>query len=209
MSSASLTKDIDGAFEPVARELRRAVGNARYVNALNSLVEALVFTISEDRQTFLPPSPLEPITEAERHALLSVGVDPLVSFHETPRLKAKASYASLIATSLSLRDAAPIFQVQESRLRQRLLERSLIGVRAADGRAWRIPVFQVSSGRELPGLRTVLKAIRSDASPLQIAAFFDTPQPDLFDENEEAMTPSAWLASGGSAEAVAVLAQEI
>ena len=68
-------------------------------------------------------------------------------------------------------------------------------------------LFQLTATGELPGLRTILKAMRRDLKPIQVAAFFTTPQADLEDAEGAPMTPVAWLIAGNDPSAVRELAQ--
>ena len=99
--------------------------------------------------------------------------------------------------------------VTDGRLRQRVAEGSLLAVHGPDGRALRVPVFQLTATGELPGLRTILKAMRRDLKPIQVAAFFTTPQADLEDAEGAPMTPVAWLIAGNDPSAVRELAQAL
>ena len=79
----------------------------------------------------------------------------------------------------------------------------------AAGTALRIPAFQLTANGELPGLRLVLRAMRRDLRPLQVAAFFTTAQPDLEDEHGRPITPVAWLLAGNDPATVRDLAQGV
>jgi hypothetical protein len=158
----------------------------------------------------LPPSRPEPLSTGERDALEAVGVSTADHAPDPqPFLDGVARHAVLVSTALPLAEAARRLGVAPSRLRQRLQERTLLGVRSEDGRAWRIPAFQITHSGELPGLRPVLKAIRPELRPVVVAGFFTTPQPDLENEAGEAMTPIAWLSTGRDPEAVRRLAAEL
>ena len=126
-----------------------------------------------------------------------------------PVLQAAASHAALVATALPIAEAARRLGVTDGRLRQRVAEGSLLAVHAPDGRALRIPAFQLTETGELPGLRLVLRAMRRDLKPVQVAAFFTTAQPDLEDTDGEPMTPVAWLLAGNDPTTVRDLAQSL
>ena len=112
---------------------------------------------------------------------------------------------------LTLEQAGKLLHLSTGRLRQRLgtRERTLYGFK--EGRAWRIPRFQVDRrGRLVRGLDKVIPSIRPDAHPLAVARWFTSPHQDLVaGRGEDPVTPLAWLASGGSPEMLAELAQEI
>ncbi|WP_096787684.1 hypothetical protein [Rhodobacter sp. CZR27] len=144
----------------------------------------------------LPPDRAEPLSVAERAALASVGVAAGGEADPQPALALAARHAVLAETALPLAQAADRLGVDPSRLRQRLRERTILGIRRGDERGWRIPGFQFTPEGELPGLRGVLRAIRPDAAPVIVAAFFTTPQADLEDAEGQSLTPAAWLAAG-------------
>ena len=149
----------------------------------------------------------EPLSGDEMVALNAVGV---LSNPEkdaaAPFIQTATSHAALVSTSIPLSEAAWKLGVTDGRLRQRISERTLIGVHGPDGRAFRIPLFQLTPEGELPGLRLILKAIRPELRPVQVAAFFTTPQSDLEGPEGEPITPVAWLLSGHDPEPVRELA---
>lgn len=165
--------------------------------------------LEEHGQEILPPSRAEPLSGAERAALRAVGVEPEGVADPQPALDLAARHAVLAETALPLAEAAARLGVDPSRLRQRLRERTILGIRGPDARGWRIPGFQLTAEGELPGLRRVLKAIRPEARPVQVAAFFTTPQADLDDGRGAGLTPAAWLAAGHDPEPVRELAAAI
>lgn len=157
----------------------------------------------------LSPRP-EPLSEAEAEALRSVGVAPdSGSVEVAPLLQSAVDHAALVATALPLAEVAGRFGVTEGHLRRRVGGGTLLAVRRPDGRGLRVPVFQLTGTGELPGLRVVLRAVRRDLRPLQVAAFFATPQPDLEDAEGNPMAPVSWLLAGHDPEAVRDLARDL
>ncbi|WP_052340925.1 hypothetical protein [Salinarimonas rosea] len=197
-------QEASGGLATLRRTLaRHHVDEARLARSVEAYLDA-------HARHLLPPSRPEPLTRGERAALEAVGISTADHAPDPqPFLDGVARHAVIVATALPLAEAARRFGVAPSRLRQRLQERTLLGVRSEDGRAWRIPLFQITEAGELPGLRLVLKAIRSDLRPVTIVGFFTTPQPDLEDETGAAMTPIAWLSSGRDPDAVRRLAAEL
>lgn len=124
-------------------------------------------------------------------------------------IKAIAMQAALEATALPVREAKSRLGISPRRLRQRSKERSILGVRLANGRSWGIPAFQFTLNGEVTSLREVLREVRSDLSPVQAFAFFTTPQPDLENDNGLPMTPLRWLLAGRDPEAVSFCARKI
>jgi hypothetical protein len=115
----------------------------------------------------------------------------------------------LLRESTSLDKAAKSLGVSTGRLRQRLSQRTLYGIK--EGRAWRLPRFQFDrKGKPVRGIDKVLPHVRPEAHPLAIAKWFSTPHLDLVvGDDEEPVTPLAWLSSGRPAGDVAELSQEI
>ncbi|WP_112309199.1 hypothetical protein [Pseudogemmobacter bohemicus] len=152
----------------------------------------------------------EPLSGAEAEALRSVGVAPnLGSAEAAPLLQSKANHAALVVTALPIAEVAGRLGVTEAHLRRRIGERTLLAVRGPDGRGLRVPAFQLTGTGELPGLRVVLRAIRPGLRPLQVTAFFATPQPDLEDAQGKPMAPVTWLLAGHDPESVRDLARDL
>jgi len=158
-----------------------------------------------------PPSdPRRSLPLAQRDALLRGGFDPEPREYgrEHPVLKAATEYAALVASGLTVQQAAQKLGVDGSRIRQRLLARSLYGIRLRDG--WRIPSFQFDGDRLLPGLGDVIAKLPSGLHPLAVANWFLTPNPDLvIGESETPLSPRDWLRAGMDAERVAELAGDL
>jgi len=166
--------------------------------------------LRENNSRFRTPARPEPLTDEEMTALKSVGVE-MGGREEMLRqaFRSASLHAASLASAIPLAAAAKRLGVSDSRLRQRILEGTLVSLRERGTQAHRIPLFQLTHTGELPGLRTVLGAIRDDAPTLAICGFFSTPQPDLEAEEGEALTPVEWLMSGGDPAPVAELAAYI
>ena len=202
----SAAAENNGAFE----ELRAALSFFSIDGIEKAFASSAKRALKAHRRELMPAARHEPLTQAERAALLAVGVDPDADEADpSPILDTITTHAALAATAIPLKEAATRLGVDPSRLRQRLGEKSILGVRLADGRSWGIPAFQFTANGELPRLRSVMRAFRSGLRPVQIFAFFTTPQSDLEDQNGEAMTPLDWLLSDGDPGAVCHLAQDI
>jgi hypothetical protein len=147
------------------------------------------------------------LTAAEEGALARGGVEP-VSEEDVAVVQARAAsaYEELREGSLTVDEAAARLQVNTSRVRQRLGERSLFGLK--DGNTWLLPAFQFRPKGLVPGVGVVVRRMPPDISPLAAAQWFTSPNPDLCtrDENERPLTPLQWLLGGNSPEAAAELA---
>jgi hypothetical protein len=106
-----------------------------------------------------------------------------------------AAHAELIANSIQGDAAvADLLGVDRTRISQRLRERSLYYFRSGDDRLY--PRWQFIGHKTLRGLKTVLGALDPALHPLVVDHWFRTPDLDL-EVNEEAMSPLAWMQTGG------------
>jgi hypothetical protein len=94
--------------------------------------------------------------------------------------------------------------VNASRIRQRLLEGSLLGLK--EGRGWLLPAFQFLGSGTVPGLARVLKGLPRTLGALSVARWFSNPNPDLVGSGERPLTPLEWLLEGNPPETAAELA---
>ncbi len=158
---------------------------------------------------FLRPSLLEDatLTGPEAAALARGGVEP-VSREELRRTEAQtaAAYQRLCASSLDVEEAARRLGVNPSRVRQRLAERSLYGIK--DGNAWLLPAFQFVRRGLVPGIDRVLRRLPPDIAGPAVVRWFGSPNPDLCarDDEDRPLTPLQWLLGGNPPATVAELA---
>jgi excisionase family DNA binding protein len=155
--------------------------------------------------------PGKEFSEEEFIALEEGGLDlsPREEAGPDPLSRTAARYVALLASALTTREAAEVLEVGESRVRQRLGEGTLYGVKA--GRENRLPAFQFEGGKEVPGIAQVLKRIDRSLHPVAVLNWYTLPNPDLFLDEEEArpVSPRQWLLSGGDPEVVVHLAEEL
>ena len=118
--------------------------------------------------------------------------------------------ASLINSGYSAAEVADGLGVNESRVRQRRLARTLWAV--DDGGRWVYPAVQFEERvrgkprlKLVRGLEQVLPALPADLHPSALAAFLLEPQPELAIRGRENSVRD-WLLGGGSAEPVLALA---
>ena len=147
------------------------------------------------------------LTAPEQAALAKGGVKP-VSDEDLRVVDAQvaSAYQQLRTSSLSVEEAARRLGVNASRIRQRLANRSLYGLK--DGNTWLLPAFQFYADGVVPGWEVVVKRLPADISALAVGRWFSTPNPDLTtrDDDERPRTPLEWLLGGNPPEAAAELA---
>jgi len=127
-----------------------------------------------------------------------------------PVLRGALEYAALRATALTTKEAAARLGVNDSRIRQRLADRALYGLKVDD--EWRLPIFQFEEGGGLvPSIDRVLPRLDASLSALAVFHWFTSPNPDLAspETNGEPVSPIAWLELGLDPEAVVELAGQL
>ena len=155
------------------------------------------------------PAAAQALTAGEMDALKSVGLSTAAwsgTAKEDPLMQSIADYMALIETSFTTAQAAAYLRLDVSRIRQRLRERSLLGL-DYDGER-RLPRFQFERKQVLPGLREVIGALPQNLHPLDVAEWFLLPNPDLEDAGQSVpLSPRDWLLRGNPVASVVVLAQ--
>jgi len=121
-----------------------------------------------------------------------------------------AEYAVIASTAIDTSEAAEWLHVKPSRIRQRLGDRSLLGIQGVENN-WLLPRFQFDDdGSEIPGMRRVLQSMEEGLHPITINGFLNALQPDLYsDLSQKPLTPKEWLKSGHPVEPVIDLARAL
>jgi excisionase family DNA binding protein len=148
-------------------------------------------------------------TESESEALNRGGLDVSRPSDGSQLAQTAARYAAMLASSLTVAEAAVLLGVSESRIRQRMGDRTLYSVRV--GKERRLPRFQFAEGEEVPGVGRILREIPEDVYPLSVENWFTRPNPDLYldKDEEEPVSPREWLLSGGSPDVLVPVAKEL
>ena len=117
-----------------------------------------------------------------------------------------AHLALLVNTAYPAREVATALNVNESRVRQRRLARTLWAI--DDNGAWVFPALQFETDphtgrpyKQIRGLDRVLAALAPNLHPLAVAGFLRTPHPDLALRGRP-VHPLEWLQSGGDVDPV-------
>jgi hypothetical protein len=151
--------------------------------------------------------PTRELIPEETAALRRGGVDPAWRRDDAtnPIVRAAAEYAALLASSLSVEQAAFLLGIDSSRVRHRLADRTLYGIKNRG--AWRLPAFQFAGHGVVPGLERVLPRLPRDLHPLAVLGWLTCPNPDLYlDADETPVSPLDWLRAAHNPEGVARLA---
>jgi hypothetical protein len=153
--------------------------------------------------------PREVLTGAES-VVLTIGGADLAAVGEDegwPGTDAAASFGALLAGSLTVAAVAARLGLDASRIRHRLIEGTLYGVRLRSG--WRLPAFQFDRrGALVAGVEGVLAAVPRDLHPVAVQRWFTTPNVDLV-VDDVAVSPMGWLAGGGDPAPAAALAADL
>lgn len=190
---------------PISSDTLARAGIRLSPAAFEALIQRVVEEVAERRSA---PREEDRLPEPEAAALRRAGLlgTPLPTDAPDPVACLAAAYATLVASSLSVAEAALRLKVDPSRVRQRLTERSLFGFKQRG--EWRLPAFQFDAAGTVPGLEVVVPRLDLGLHPVAVEQWFSLPCSDLeFDEH--AVSPRDWLRAGGSTEAAAEIAAEI
>lgn len=181
---------------------------------LRSLFRASQRALLQNQPLVVPIAALEPaatLSKAELDALDKVGLStkPWRDAGATdPLAQSIVNYMALIETSFTTANVARMLNVDVTRIRQRLRERSLFGF-DHEGE-WRLPRFQFERNKTVLGLASVLEALPIDLNPLDVAEWFMAPNLDLeIEKSDRPLSPRAWLLSGHDPEPVIELARQL
>jgi hypothetical protein len=116
-----------------------------------------------------------------------------------------AAYSALLETALSIKAVAEGLGRNESRIRQRLLPRTLYGVRR--GRNWLLPLFQFQVEERqgtrairtvVPNVEHVFPALSPELNPVTVWRWFTSPSTELMTDEapDQAISPRDWLLAG-------------
>ena len=167
-------------------------------------------SLAENTASPVPTSQMPAFTQSEETALARGGIDSetLLTFVRPEHRSDEAKYRALLTRSLTVEQAAHRLGVNSSRIRQRLAEGSLYGIKL--GHIWHIPAFQFSKAGLVPGIEKIFGRLPHNLSPLAVQRWLTTPNPDLCTrDEEEPMTPLEWLRTGHSPEEAAALVADL
>jgi hypothetical protein len=192
---------------PLSSAALARVGVKAGPEELERLLEEVLLEMLPVQQN---PAPGHELTAQELGVLQEAGVSlaPPELDADSPLVRAAAEYAALLGSSFSVREAAAHLGIHPSRVRQRLLARTLYGIKHAH--EWRLPQFQFTTYGLVPGFVRVVPHLR-DEHPVAAARWFTLPHSDLTlgEDEERPISPREWLITGHDPEVVVQLAREL
>ena len=202
--------------EPNLQSVLRAHGITASPRQLAAYVAESVEAMEEGA---LIPA-VQELPEAELAVLRGGGfnVDAGPVPEDDPIGRAAAAYSALLETALTIKAVAEGLGRNESRIRQRLLQRSLYGIRR--GRNWLLPLFQFQvehrqGGRAVkgvvPNVEQVFPALSPELHPVSVWRWFTSPSTELVSDEapDRPVSPRDWLLAGRDPRPVAELARDI
>jgi hypothetical protein len=126
-----------------------------------------------------------------------------------PVLKGALEYAALRATALTTKEAAARLGVNDSRIRQRLADHALYGLKVDD--EWRLPIFQFGDEGLVPNIDRVIARLDESLAAIAVFHWLTSPNPDLAcsETSDAPVSPLSWLRLGLDPEPVAELAAQL
>lgn len=152
--------------------------------------------------------PASQLTMRDIEQLRAGGLRPSVDLGAYYRVRAQtaAQTAALLASSLSVGQAAERLGVDPSRVRQMLAARALVGVK--DGGEWRVLELQFQDRRLVPNIGEIARAIPEGLPLVGVANWLTSPEPDL-EVLGKPVSPLEWLSGGGDPGRIVALASEL
>lgn len=177
-------------------DLRQIVAELHRLEVLMNvpLVDALT-VLCELLPDVSAPAAFEFLTEDQETALRAAGsfVEDMPPADRRATTVTMARTRDLVKTALTVDQTAVLLGVTPDRIRRRLTQRTLLGIRV--GPTYRLPTFQFTADRELPGWNRVAPVFPDTVHMTSIAYFMTTQHPDLT-ETGEPLSPTDWLRRG-------------
>jgi hypothetical protein len=190
---------------PISAESLQRVGIQLRPDEFEDL---LLEVIALMRASWSAPDKRPDLPRADAEALTRGGfdLDPVDRGRDDPLARTAAEYTALLATGLTVDEAATRLNIDAKQVRQRLKTRALYGIRLHEFyNGWRLPAFQFDHGGVLPGIDKVIRHLDPGLHPVAVARWFVTPNVDLLSD-DQAVSPRDWLRSGHSVDHIADLA---
>lgn len=185
------------------------------IDALNEQVKILAeraarLYVKSGSGRFAPPGlpQSNALPPAEARALDKAGLDiddRVASGAADPAAETVQEYMGILASAMTVRDAAGLLGVDPSRIRQMIRDRSLAAIE--ENHRYLIPRFQFVNDRPIPSFSSVFSATPGDVPLILFYRWFVQPSCDLpAGEEQRDMSPREWLLSGYDPEVVVKIA---
>ena len=184
----------------------------------NELAEFVAESVEAMEKGALVPAASE-LPESEIEVLRGGGLEVFegAGAEDDPIARASAAYSALLATGFTIKDVARALQRNESRIRQRLLQRTIYGIRRSRG--WLLPRFQFRVEKKgtdhvvtgmVPGIEQVFPLLDPELHPVSVWRWFTSPNTELVEEQSaQALSPRDWLLAGHELMPVMNLARDL
>lgn len=151
--------------------------------------------------------PADELTFLQRAGISNDELAPLAAEVAPPEVHTASKLAGILATALSIPDAAARLGVDPSTLRHRLAAPSVYAVRRNG--TLRLPLFQFNDTIDamIPGFGDVAPGL-ADLHPVDVFNWFIETHVDLEVEDRQ-VSPREWLLSGGRPERLLALLDEL
>lgn len=194
----------------LTKELEARLGRAGIQENPRRIEELILAAVDDILGAMQSADPVRGLPVEEQAALRRGGLtlEAVDLGDRDPVLATAARYAAMVVSGLSVAQAARKLGIDESRVRHRLSERTLYGIKVRG--AWMLPAFQFSNSGPVPGVEQVLPRVPTDLHPVALLNWFTLPEPDLVVGEEEApVSPRDWLLMGRDPKVVGTLAESL
>jgi len=181
---------------------------ARGISSPEALTDALKRVLDSMEPTVYEP-PESGLTAQEQAVLREGGLHLERSSGRDLVAEGAVRFAALVERSLSAEEVAKQLKVTPGRVHQMISNRELYSFRL-DGKRL-VPEFQFANGKLIPNIAQVNKVLPDTMHPLGVFNFLHLENTDLYidEEQEELLSPLAWLAEGRDPERVIFMAKHL
>ncbi|SEB76912.1 hypothetical protein [Rhodococcus koreensis] len=183
------TRDTGGGTQPLEQLLSEKFGIKMARLDIERALDAL--------PTIHKASVALPAAEAAMYDAADFGEDQ--DAYRRKMLDNVAAYTRLLSTARTSAEVSALLEVDPSRIRQRVADRTLWALK--DQGKWLFPALQFEPDGPRPGLvrglDKILSALPAGLHPLAVEGLLTTPQDQLRDDEGKPASILHWLRSGG------------
>ncbi|WP_133169347.1 DNA-binding protein [Rhodococcus opacus] len=183
------TRDTGGGTQPLEQLLSEKFGIKMARLDIERALDAL--------PTIHQASVALPAAEAAMYDAADFGEDQ--DAYRRKMLDNVAAYTRLLSTARTSAEVSALLEVDPSRIRQRVADRTLWALK--DQGKWLFPALQFEPDGPRPGLvrglDKILSALPTGLHPLAVEGLLTTPQDQLRDDEGKPASILHWLRSGG------------